>query len=178
MKPNSFLFAKRGLLAVLLAGGGLLAATAFAVSGGAEGCDRAGKPAAERHGQRHEGGFAAMREQFDARRDEQLTTLKEKLKLEAGQHKAWEAYVAASQPRMTPEVRESMMSSMDALTTPERVARMEALARARQAHMQAYFEAVKAFYAQLSPEQRRVFDVGALPGFLGHGHTRGHRHMS
>ena len=101
MKPNSFLYAKRGLLAVLLAGGGLLAATAFAVSGNVEGCDRAGKPTAERHGQRHEGGFTAMRERFDARRDEHLATLQGKLKLEAGQQSAWKAFVAASQPRMT-----------------------------------------------------------------------------
>jgi hypothetical protein len=60
--------------------------------------------------------------------------------------------------------------AMAAMTTPERLDMMahkmdERMSRMRE-RFQRHATAVKALYAQLSPEQRKTFD--ALPGLLGH----------
>lgn len=54
---------------------------------------------------------------------------------------------------------------MDHLTMPERLDRMAARMAERQAAFQRRAVAAKAFYAVLSPEQRRAFD--ALPSLMG-----------
>jgi periplasmic protein CpxP/Spy len=58
------------------------------------------------------------------------------------------------------------------LTTPERLDRMAARMAQRQAAFQRRAEAIKQFYAVLSPEQQRAFD--ALPGLIGGGHMGRH----
>ncbi len=57
------------------------------------------------------------------------------------------------------------------LTTPERLDRMEARMAEHQSRMQAHIQAVKTFYAALTPEQQKAFD--ALP-MVGFGHRGGH----
>jgi hypothetical protein len=47
---------------------------------------------------------------------------------------------------------------MQKLTTPERIDRMRAQRAQRDAAMDARSDAVKAFYAQLQPEQQKTFD--------------------
>lgn len=66
------------------------------------------------------------------------------------------------------------------LTTPERLDKMSAMmaehTAKRQAEFQKHAEAIKAFYAVLSPEQKRAFDAmphGALGGMHGHHHDGG-----
>lgn len=62
----------------------------------------------------------------------QAADLKAKLKLAPAQEPAWNSFVASMQPpadmaqRMNPENRKKMHEEMAALTTPERLARMEA----------------------------------------------------
>ena len=63
------------------------------------------------------------------------------------------------------------------LSTPERLDRMQAMAEVRRAGTAERAEAIKAFYAQLSPEQQRAFDAEAMPSRQRGRHHR-HRHAS
>lgn len=167
MKWNQGYLAKRVVLAGLIVGSGVLAASAYAVS-----TDRAeDKSRCEsRHGQQGAG-------EREEKRAAHLSGLKEKLKLTAEQELTWNAFIAAAQPeqRHAGRDRKAMRDELDKLNTPQRVDRMLAMSDMRRASMVARAEAVKAFYAQLRPEQQSVFDAEAMPR-IGH---RGHqRHQS
>lgn len=163
MKSIQSSFSMPVLLVALLAGGGILAATAHALpAGGAD-----GKPGCEA---RQWPGPQAR----ETRHAQHLATLKEKLKLAPGQQAAWDAFAAAMQPDMRPAGadRQAMHAEFDKLGTVQGTERMTALAEARHARMTERAAAVKAFYAQLTLEQQKVFDAEAMPQ---HPH-RGHRH--
>ncbi len=153
------------LLAALLAGGGVLAATAYAMPfGGAD-----AKPGCEaRQGQ-------DIQSRMHERHEQRMSALKEKLKLAPQQEAAWNELAASLQPTEGPAMqRKSMRGEPDQMTTVERIERMQAMAEARHARMAERAEAVKAFYSQLTPEQQKVFDSEALATG---GHDRGgHRH--
>ena len=155
MKWNKDAFMKRTVLAGLIAGGGILAASAYAVS-----VDRMDeKPRCEsRHGQKGDAGREEMRAAH-------LSALKEKLQLSDEQEPAWNAFSAAAQsgPRHHGMDRKAMRDEFEKLTTPQRIDRMLAMSEKRRAALAARAEAVKAFYAQLSPEQQAVFDAEAMP---------------
>lgn len=108
--------------------------------------------------------------------------LKAKLKITAQQEAAWTTYTAAMQPpahmdqRPTPGQR----AEMDKLTTPERIDKMQALQTERMAErsamMKKHGDAAKAFYAVLSPEQKKIFDAEhahGAPKDHGPGHPDG-----
>lgn len=104
--------------------------------------------------------------------------LKDKLKITTAQEEAWSRYTAAMQPpahdaRPTPEQR----AELDKLPTPERIDRMRALRTQRMNEMNATLdkrdEATKAFYASLSPEQKKTFDAERTKP---HGSHQGGRH--
>jgi hypothetical protein len=157
---------KRALMVGLIAGGGILAASSFAMPDGAP----AGKDGCEaRHGQ----AFQAKRE---AHRAERLSGLKEKLKLAPEQEAAWTAFASASQPAMHPEDRQAKRAEFAKLNTPQRLDRMQAMAEVRRARMAERTQAIKAFYAQLTPEQQGVFDAEAMPDR--HGGHHAHRFQS
>jgi Spy/CpxP family protein refolding chaperone len=161
MKSIKSSFSMPVLLAALLAGGGIVAATAYALPTAAPGD---GNPRCEtRQGQGPQ-----------ARHAQHLTALKEKLQLAPRQEAAWNAFAAAMQPGMQPAVadRQAMRAEFGKLGTVERMDRMAAMAEARQARMAERSAAAKAFYTQLTPEQQKVFDAEAIPQ---HQH-RGHRH--
>lgn len=108
-----------------------------------------------------------------------LERLKADLKLNPAQEGAWNSYTAAMQPpaqRQRPERGE-----MARLTTPERIDRMQAMQAERQQGMAKRMDAVKAFYAQLTPEQQKVFDQRGMrwqgPGKQRSGHGHGHGMM-
>jgi protein CpxP len=95
----------------------------------------------------------AKMQERQARRQAEL---KQKLQLGAQQEGAWTAYLGATQhTRMQRPDR----AEFARLTTPERIDRMRALRSARMAEMDKRADATKAFYAQLSPEQKKVFDA-------------------
>ena len=165
MKSDQTTFAKRALLVGLLAGGGILAASAFAMA--ERGPD--GKPGCEmRQGQEIHAGW-------EARRAGHLAELKGKLKLTVEQEAAWNAFAESGSPgmqRMGGD-RQAMRGEFEKLSTPERLDRMLALSDMRRAQMLERAEAVKAFYAQLTPEQQNVFDAEAIPErHRGHHHPR------
>lgn len=149
-------FAKRALMVGVIAGGGILAASSFAMPDGGsaskEGCEA-------RHGQKVHAGM-------EARRAEHLSGLKEKLKLKPEQEAAWSTFAAASQPGMRPMGgdRQTMRGELEKLSTPQRLDKMLAISEVRRAKMAERAQTVKAFYAQLTPEQQGVFDAEAMLG--------------
>lgn len=155
MKSNRATLTKRALLVGLLAGSGILAASSFAMPDGGA----AGKPGCEaRHGQKADA-------KGGERRAAHLAALKEKLKLAPEQETAWNAFASASQAgrhRMGGD-RQAMRAELETLSTPQRLDRMLAMSDVRRARMAERAEATKAFYAQLTAEQQKVFDAEAMP---------------
>ncbi|MBT9538840.1 Spy/CpxP family protein refolding chaperone [Thiobacillus sp.] len=149
---------QRALLVALLVGSGVLAASAYAMNGGPD-----GKPGCEmRHG-------PAMQEKMVERHDKRLAELKDKLKLTPAQTAAWQTFAEAEKPRQPAQDREAMREAYAKMNTPQRLDAMLEKSNVRHAKMVARVEAVKSFYAQLTPEQQAVFDAQARPN-LGHGH--------
>ncbi len=130
-------------------------------------------PGMEGHGMmgRHGGDPAKMQE----RAAKHLAELKTQLKITADQEGAWTAFSsamqsAAGQGRMGREDGKKMHDEMQKLTTPERIDRMKAMRAEHQARMDKMADAVKTFYAALTPEQRKLFDAHAMKrrGAMGH----------
>ena len=159
--PGSF--TKRALMVGLIAGSGILAASSFAMTAGGpagkDGCDA-------RQGQK-------IHAKWEARRAEHLSELKEKLKLSPEQEAAWDTFTHATQPGMrhARADRQAMRDEFEKLSTPQRLDKMMALSDARRTRMLERNQAIKAFYAQLNPEQQKVFDAEAMPGPM---RARGH----
>ena len=85
--------------------------------------------------------------------------LHDALLLAPAQEDAWRAYQAAIAPNAELQQRhQATQMLLPQLTTPRRVALIEATAQADTADLHRQGEAVKAFYAGLSPEQQRTFD--------------------
>ena len=71
-------------------------------------------------------------------------------------------------------------AQMAQLTTPQRLDLMDKRMAERQAHMKQRSDAVKTFYAQLTPEQQKTFDSRPMRGGRGEGRMHGggmHGHM-
>jgi hypothetical protein len=98
--------------------------------------------------------------------------LKAKLKLTPAQEPAWSSFTASMQPP-TPHARMER-GDMAKLTTPERLDKMRAMRAQRSAEMDKRAEAVKTFYAALTPEQQRTFDANAMMHRGGHDGHEGH----
>ncbi|MES2369100.1 MAG: Spy/CpxP family protein refolding chaperone [Pseudomonadota bacterium] len=151
--PGSF--TKRALMVGLIAGSGILAASSFAMTAGGpagrDGCDA-------RQGQK-------IHAKWEARRAERLSELKEKLKLSPDQEAAWDTFTRAAQPGMrhASADRQAMRDEFEKLSTPQRLDKMIAMSDARRSRMLERNQAIKAFYAQLNPEQQKVFDAEAMP---------------
>jgi len=159
MKLTKIAHTKRALIVGVLAGSGILAALAFAMTaGGPEG--KGGCEA--RHGQ-------AIHARWEARRAEHLSELKEKLALKAEQEAAWNTFASTSHASMRSMGvdRQAMRGEFEKLNTPQRLDKMLAMSDMRRARMVERAEAIKAFYAQLPPEQQSVFDAEAMPDRTG-----------
>lgn len=159
--PGSF--TKRALMVGLIAGSGILAVSSFAMPAGGP----AGKEGCEaRHGQ-------ADHAKWEARRAAHLTELKEKLKLRPDQEAAWNTFASATQPamRQAGADRQAMRGEFEKLNTPQRLDRMQAMSEVRRTRMLERTQAIKAFYAQLSPAQQSVFDA-EFHAQQGSGHHR------
>ena len=92
--------------------------------------------------------------------------MKAKLKITPAQESAWTTFTAAMKPpaggmgwHQSPEQR----AEMDKLSTPERIDKMRALRIQRMTELNTLADqrgdATKVFYAQLSAEQKAVFDA-------------------
>lgn len=152
------------LVAALLAS---LAGTAWAQA--------ANPPAATQEAAPQRKDSARWQERFQRRMGE----LKQQLQLSPGQEGAWNDFIEQMQPRPGERLRIDR-EQMARLTTPERIDRLRALRDQRNAEMDRRAEATKAFYATLTPEQKKSFDdltARRLQHGHGHGHRGGHHHQ-
>ncbi|MBT9551463.1 MAG: Spy/CpxP family protein refolding chaperone [Hydrogenophaga sp.] len=166
------LFNKRTLIAASLAAAFVgLSATAIAQNAGGPGMspDMHTQHMAQRateagKGQGDMAGKMAQRmEQMQKRHAEHQAQLKTTLKITAAQEPAWNAYVASTTP--TPRMGKTAGEDWSKLTTPQRLDKMQAHKAERDAQMTKRIDAVKTFYAALTPEQQKVFDTQGHNGF-------------
>lgn len=159
MKP----FAKRSLVvAAILAGIAGVSATAIAQGMG------------QHHGMDPQTHTQRM-EQMQKRHAEHQSQLKSALKITASQEAAWNAYVAGTAPNPPAKAPGMAREDWSKLTTPQRMEKMQAFHAERDAAMAKRMEAVKTFYAALTPEQQKVFDTQAHGGFHRAGMKGEHR---
>lgn len=125
------------------------------------------------HG-RHPG---AHRQHMQARRAAHHEALKAKLQLTPEQETAWLAFTARMEAGHGMQ-RPSGGGRTDwsALTTPERLDKMQERMAERQATMAQRFDAIKSFYAALNPEQQKVFDSHHMGGHQRTGMRGGGQH--
>lgn len=112
---------------------------------------------------------------MEERVNHRLNVLKLRLALTPAQEGAWNAFVAGMKP---PAMQHPDRAEMAKLTTPERIDRMRAMRDQRNAAQDKRAEATKTFYAQLSADQKKVFDgetlrMGPGGGMRGHGGSGG-----
>lgn len=155
MKPIS----KRALVATVLA----TAIAGLSVTAIAQGMGATMNPElhAQHMAQRSQGGPDAQtleqrQAQMQKMHAERQARLKADLKITPAQEAAWNAYVARSTP--TPP-KAAPADDWSKLTTPQRLDRMQALKAERDAAMGKRIDATRSFYAQLTPEQQKVFDT-------------------
>ncbi|HQQ70404.1 MAG TPA: Spy/CpxP family protein refolding chaperone [Alicycliphilus sp.] len=106
--------------------------------------------------QRPRGATPEQRQQFMAKR---MEAFKQKLQLTPAQEPAWTSFMQAMQPGSRADHARLDWQGMDKLTTPERIDRMRAMGAQRMAEMDRRGDAVKAFYAQLTPAQQKTLDA-------------------
>jgi hypothetical protein len=94
----------------------------------------------------------------------ELIRLHEALHLTASQEAAWTTYVAAIAP--TPQARARHLATaqlLPQLTTPKRIALIDATMTQDDVDFRQQGLAVTAFYSSLTPSQQRTFDMETLP---------------
>ncbi|MGM9424631.1 Spy/CpxP family protein refolding chaperone [Hydrogenophaga sp. MI9] len=164
MKP----IVKRSLIvAAILAGIAGVSATAIAQGAG---------PQASANGPRAE--------EMQKRHTDHQAKLKAALKITAAQEAAWKTFDAATTPNPAAMPAPVAREDWAKLTTPQRMEKMQAFHAERDAVMTKRMDAVKTFYAALTPEQQKVFDAQSFGPFEGrgmhggrHGERGGHRGM-
>jgi hypothetical protein len=109
-------------------------------------------------------------EQMQKHHEQRASDLKAKLKLNPSQESAWSSFSAAMKPPTDRGNMREQHAEMAKLTTPERIDRMQAMHAQRDAMMKQRGEATKAFYGQLTAEQKAIFDAQTGPGMH---HRRG-----
>lgn len=97
-----------------------------------------------------------------------LQKLKGDLKLSAEQEPAWAALASAMTPPSRPPRPDR--AEMEKLSMPERMEKMKQMLAQhhdmRMAELDKHTAAVKAFYAVLTPEQKKTFDTKAMPRWM------------
>src|SRR5574343_257895 len=95
-------------------------------------------------------------ERFAERMKMRQQRLHDALKLTAAQEPAWNKF-QASHPFADPAQRPSP-TDLSSLKAPERADKMLELQKQHQEAMNRHVAALKEFYAQLTPEQQKIFD--------------------
>jgi Spy/CpxP family protein refolding chaperone len=151
------------LLAGLLATAGVAAFSQAPVPGERGSMMGAGDPMYE--GTRHHGMGQRDPAKMQAWVDKRNAELKTRLKLTPAQDGAWATYTAAMKPPAALMAKWPDRAELDKLPTPERIDKMKALRtqhiNERNAAMDQRGEAIKAFYATLTPDQQKVYDASA-----------------
>lgn len=109
---------------------------------------------------------------LQAMMDRRHAALKAQLKLTPEQEPAWKTFIEATKVPAGLSTQRPDPAELAKLSTPERIDRMKAVHAQRIGEMTAamdkHGEAVKAFYAVLTPEQQKVFDAQHQPGARHH----------
>jgi hypothetical protein len=92
-----------------------------------------------------------------------LTALHDALHLTAEQEPTWAAYKASVSSPQTQQRRRSAAQLFPTLTAPRRIDLVEAEMRQDLDDLHRQGQALKAFYAALSPQQQKTFDAQTLP---------------
>ena len=128
----------------------------------------------------HKGARHGDPKQRAERHAQRLNELKTQLKLSPQQEAAWTAYTQAMQQpgpmkgmHGDREAMRAQHQAMANMTTPERLDAMQARHDARAAHMRQRHDATRAFYAALTPEQKKVFDTQTVRRHDARGKHRG-----
>jgi len=107
-------------------------------------------------------------EHMGMRMKHHMQILKAELKLTPEQEPAWAALASAMTPPARPPRPDR--AEMEKLNMPERLDKMKQIMsqhhEARMTEMDKHAAAVKTFYGVLSPEQKKTFDVKAMPGWM------------
>ena len=146
-----------------------LAGLALALSLGvhAHGMGGMGLPGDGMMGHPHMGDHSKQHAHMAQRWEARLQELKGVLKLGSGQEPAWAAFSEAVKPPTRTAISPLARDALAKLTTPERMEKMAAFHEAHQADMHTQMkqrsDATKQFYAQLTPEQQKIFDAQTLP---------------
>ena len=127
------------------------------------------------------GDWAAHRAQWQQMRQqheqERMTDLHTVLRIHPDQEAAFQAFAASMQPRAHEHHDwAAERQGMGSMTTPQMLDRMEARKTAHEAEQRQHIDAVKRFYAALSPEQQQVFDALHRLAKGRHGGWGGHEH--
>jgi len=134
----------------------------------------AAKPQAQspRHDpQRH----AQRMERMQQRVAEHQSRLKDSLQLRPEQETAWNDFLAKTKPAARPASGERLSRADWAkLSTPQRLDRLDAMKAERDRQMSQRHDAIRQFYAQLTPPQQKAFDAQRGMGIGGARHV-GHR---
>jgi protein CpxP len=105
---------------------------------------------------------------FAQNAQDKLRQLHGDLHLAAKQEATWRDYTAAILPNAQAKARrESAEQLLPQLTTPRRIALVEAISAQDEADLHRRGEIVNRFYASLSPDQQRTFDRETLPSGVG-----------
>lgn len=108
-------------------------------------------------------------------RAKHLAELKAKLKITPNQEAAWTSFTDALKPPARDMEKRPDRAEFAKLTTPERIDKMQAMHKEREAAMDAAMtkrgDATKAFYAVLTPDQQKVFD-GEFAKMMHHPHRQ------
>lgn len=122
---------------------------------------------AAHHGE-SKGDMSHEMKHYDGKHDEKgadrmqarMTSIQSALNLKESQMAAWSAFEAAMKPpaKADKQDRKQHKEAFKAMTTPERLDWMQSMKAKRETEMGQRTEAIKAFYAQLTPEQQKSFD--------------------
>lgn len=144
-------------------------ATALSLAAGASFAQPAPAPASGPQQQR-----MMMRQHMDPAQmaERHAQRMRDALQLRPDQEPALKALIAAMQPPAGGmAAMRGQRQAMAKLTTPERLDRMQAMMAQHEARFRQRADAIKRFYAQLTPAQQKAFD--AMP-MMDHGMMGGH----
>ena len=101
------------------------------------------------------------------------------LAIRPDQEGAWQAFIGSMVPPNHPDMDHHGEGHGAAMTTPERLDHMAAEMAEHQAAFQRHADAVKRFYAVLTPQQQKAFDAmsAMMMHHMGHDGPMGHHGM-
>jgi periplasmic protein CpxP/Spy len=148
--------------------GGLVALSIGTMAAGAY-ADTPSAPVAAHHG----APTPEMRAKFAAKMEKRQEALHAKLKLTAAQEPAWKTFTDQMKPpQRGADKQDHDRAAWSKLTTPERMEKFLARMQTREQFLTTRLDAVKTFYAVLTPAQQKTFDAASL--HKPHGGHHGH----